>query len=126
MLFLCREKARPGPQVFKKSVEPAVHLMVPRDFPVSLLDVLHHVDDLAQDTVECGNRVVGWRSVGGRTSPFHEEVRVLVELMRATLDATAWARQIADTHWTVVVSAAHGGVESNQPATSSVDTMTAS
>ena len=77
MLVLFHEKARPGPQAFKKPLELLVHLMVPGDLPVSLLDFLHHVDDLAQDTVECGGRLVGWWRVSGRTGPFHEEVRLL-------------------------------------------------
>ena len=83
MLVLCHERARPGLQVFEKPLELPVHLMVPGDFPVSLLDVLHHVDDLAQDIVECGDRLAGWRRVGGRTGPFHEKVRAPVELTLA-------------------------------------------
>jgi hypothetical protein len=44
--------------------------VVRRDFSVSLLDILHDVDDLTQDSIECGDRIVRRRCVGGgRTSP---------------------------------------------------------
>lgn len=58
LLVFCHQNARPRPQVVKKPVELPVHLMVLRDLPVRLLDLLHHVDDLTQDSVESGDRIV--------------------------------------------------------------------
>ena len=88
LLVLFHEKACPGPQAFKKPLELLVHLVVPWHLPVSLLDFLHHVDDLAQDTVECGGRLVRWWRVSRRTGPFQEEVRLLNEFMQThSIDA---------------------------------------
>ena len=55
------QEARPGPHVLKELVEFPMQLMVRWDLSVSLLDVLHHVDDLTQDSVESGDRIVRWR-----------------------------------------------------------------
>ena len=49
--------------------------MALRDLPVRLLDLLHHIDDLTQDSVESGDRIMRCWRVGGRTSPFHEDAR---------------------------------------------------
>ena len=47
LLVLCHQKARPGPQILEEPVDLPVQFMVFRDFPVSLLDVLHYVNYLA-------------------------------------------------------------------------------
>ncbi len=94
LLVLCHQKARPGPQVLKEPVELPVHLVVLWDFPRSLLDVLHHVDDLAQDSVESGDGIVRWWRVGRRTGPFHEQTRGLGDWsLRASFkDTGCWSR----------------------------------
>ena len=60
LLVFCHEKLCPVPNVRRQPVEFSVQLVVPRDFSVSLLDVLHHVDDLTQDSVESSDRIVRW------------------------------------------------------------------
>jgi hypothetical protein len=67
----CHQLARPVPEVLKEPVEFPVHLMGVGNFSVCLLDVLHHVDDLTQDSVERVGRIIWWHW-GGRTSPFRE------------------------------------------------------
>jgi hypothetical protein len=75
-LVFSHQKARPGPQVRKELVEFPVQLMVRWDLSVSLLDVLHDVDDLTQDSIESGDRIVRWRCVGvGRTGPLFRRIR---------------------------------------------------
>jgi hypothetical protein len=66
-LIFCHQEARPSPQVLEETVKLPVKFMISRDFPVGLLDVLHHIDDLTQDSVESDDRVVwSWR-FGRRT-----------------------------------------------------------
>jgi len=57
---LCHQEPRPAPEVLEKPVEFAVHLVGVGNFPVGLFDILHHVDDLTQDSVESVDRIVWW------------------------------------------------------------------
>jgi hypothetical protein len=75
LLVFCHQKTCPVPQVLKKPLELPVQLIVLWDFPESLLDVLHHVDDLTQDSVESGDGIVRWWRVGRRTGPLQEQAR---------------------------------------------------
>jgi hypothetical protein len=70
--IFCHQKARPAPEVLKKPVEFPVNLMGIGNFSVSLLDVLHDVDDLTQDSVESVDRIIRWH-VGGRKASFAED-----------------------------------------------------
>jgi hypothetical protein len=85
LLIFGHQKARPVPQVVKETVERPVEFMVPRDLAVSLLDVLHHVDDLAQNSVEGDNRILwSWR-IGRRTGLFPRIAEVLaIRAIRST------------------------------------------
>jgi hypothetical protein len=58
VLVFDHQKARPGPEVCKETVELLMQFMVRWDLSVSLLDVLYDVDDLTQDSIECGDRIV--------------------------------------------------------------------
>ncbi len=49
-----------------------MEFMVPRDLPISLFDVLHDVDDLTQDFIESGDRIVRSWHIGRRRGTFHE------------------------------------------------------
>ncbi len=44
--------------------------MVTRDFPISLLDLLYHVNNLTQDSVESGGRGERVWRIGQRSGPF--------------------------------------------------------
>jgi hypothetical protein len=69
--IFCHKKCRPGPEVVKKPVEFRVYLMGIGNFSVGLFDILHNVDDLAQDSVESVDRLIWWH-VGGRKASFSE------------------------------------------------------
>src|SRR5476651_1569816 len=60
LIVLSHQKACPDLQIPKKLVEFLVQLMVAWNLPGSLLDVRHHVDDLAQGGVDGGDGVVRW------------------------------------------------------------------
>ncbi len=74
VLVFFHQKTRPVPDVLEEPVEPPVQRVVVRDLSVRLLDLLHDVDDLTQDSVEGCDRVVGWWHVARRTGLFHEQI----------------------------------------------------
>ncbi len=85
-LVFGHQKARPSSQVLKETVELPMQFVVPRDLPVGLFDVLHHIDDFAQDPVEGGDCIVwSWR-IGRRTGLFPRIAEVLASrAIRSTL-----------------------------------------
>jgi hypothetical protein len=95
VLVFGHQKARPGPEVCKEPVELLMQLVVRWDLSVGLLDVLHNVDDLTQDSIECGDRIVRRRCVGGgRTSP----------LFTMTMTYRSWIRRRRVRHRSYVLS----------------------
>src|ERR1700678_3279638 len=68
-VILLHQKAGPAPEVIKEPVELPVHLVGVGNFSVRLLDILHHIDDLTQDSVEGDDRIIWWH-VGEPTTSF--------------------------------------------------------
>ncbi len=62
-----------------------MQFMVLRDLAVGLLDVLDHVEDLAQNAIEGGDRIARWWLGGGRTGPFTKEREVVLNRAYAGL-----------------------------------------
>jgi hypothetical protein len=60
LYVLGHQESRPGPQILEELVQLPVQCMVPRDLPVGLLDLAHHVEDLAQRSVEGDDGIVRW------------------------------------------------------------------
>ena len=58
--ILLNEQLSPHPQVAKEPVELGVESLRLGDLHMRLLDVLHHVDDLAEHLIEGVGRIVGW------------------------------------------------------------------
>ncbi len=88
LLVFCHKTDRPALQVLQKLVELSVHLMAVWDFPFSLFDVLHQVDDLTQHSVESSDSVGRWWRVGRRTGPLSPKTAgVLVNQAHAGLSA---------------------------------------